>query len=245
MIPKTIHYCWFGGGKKPFLIRKCIESWHRFLPDWKFVEWNENNFDVNCIPFIQQAYEERKWAFVADYCRFYAVYNHGGVYLDTDVEVKKNLDIFLENDCFAGTEHRITSAGNSFISVDASMFGGIKRHWYIKECLDFYKDKNFRQPDGSITGGVVQGVATDVLLPLGYQRMDKTQIIKDVKIYSSEFFTNKYTIDKNRKPYTIHHFDGSWTDDPQRGLLFKLCRKYDLMHWYRALESLRNRIIHK
>lgn len=121
------------------------------------------------------------------------------------------------------------------------MFGGIRHHWYLKECLDYYKDKSFRQPDGSITGGVVQGVATDILLPLGYQRSDKTQLVKDVKIYSSDFFTNKYTLDNNKNPYTIHHFDGSWTDDPKRGRLFKFCRKHDLMHWYRALESLKNK----
>lgn len=82
MIPKTIHYCWFGRGKKPYLIRKCIKSWRKSMPDYEIKEWNEDNFDVNAIPFVREAYAERKWAFVADVCRFYACYYDGGIYLD-------------------------------------------------------------------------------------------------------------------------------------------------------------------
>jgi len=239
MIPKIIHYCWFGGGKKPYLIRKCIKSWHRIMPDYEIKEWNESNFDIHCNLFVKQAYEEKKWAFVADYCRFHAVYNHGGIYMDTDVELFKPLDIFLTNSCFAGTELRESSPGEFFISVDASMFGAVKGHWYINECLNFYHDKTFRKADGTITGGVVQGVATEILLPLGYRREDSTQIIRDLKIYDTSFFSNITSLNKDANPYTIHHFDGSWTDSPQRGRFFKFCRRHDLMHWYRRIEKLK------
>ena len=81
MIPKVIHYCWFGKRKKPYLIRKCIRSWHKILPDFEFKEWNETNFDINICPFVRQAYDEKKWAFVADYCRFYALHMEGGGYI--------------------------------------------------------------------------------------------------------------------------------------------------------------------
>ncbi|MDD6061365.1 MAG: glycosyltransferase, partial [Oscillospiraceae bacterium] len=106
MIPKTIHYCWFGRGEKPKLVQKCMASWQKNLPGYTFVEWNEDNFDVNQNLFVQQAYAHRNFAFVSDYARAQALYNEGGIYLDTDVEVLKSFDAFLENRFFAGFEEK-------------------------------------------------------------------------------------------------------------------------------------------
>lgn len=241
MIPKVIHYCWFGRGKKPHLIRKCLESWRNIMPDYEIKEWNEDNFDVNAIPFVKQAYEERKWAFVADVCRFYACYHEGGIYLDTDVEVFKRFDDFLKCNFFAGTEVRSAQDVDDYVTVDASAFGCERGHWFAKACLDWYRDKPFRLSDGTIPGGVVQVVATSVLEPYGYRRVNECQTVRDVRIYSTEYFANVTTVDKGKTLFSLHHFDGSWNDSPSRGFLFRFCRKHDLMHIYRALEKIRKK----
>lgn len=208
------------------------------MPDYEIKEWNEDNFDVNALRFTREAYAERKWAFVADVCRFYACYNEGGIYLDTDVEVFKRLDEFIKYPCFAGTEVRTTNNGY-FITVDASAFGCEKNNWFIGKCLEWYNDKPFHETDGSISGGVVQVVATRILEPYGYKRENIVQNVENVRIFPNTVFTN-LTLPYNKKNiYTLHHFDGSWNDEPTRGWLFKFCRRYDMMHWYRRLERFR------
>lgn len=240
LIPKVLHYCWFGRGNKPHLIRKCLESWRRIMPEYEIKEWNEDNFDVNAIPFVRQAYAEKKWAFVADVCRFYACYNEGGIYLDTDVEVFKRFDEFLQYNFFAGTEVRTTQEG-FFTTLDASAFGCVRGHWFAKACLDWYHDKPFRLTDGSIPGGVVQVVASMVLEPFGYKRLNEFQQVKDVAVFPNTFFANVTVEYDVNKVFSLHHFDGSWNDSPSRGWLFRFCRKYDLMHIYRSLERLKNK----
>lgn len=236
MIPKVIHYCWFGRGKKPYLIRQCIKTWRKNLPDFEFREWNESNFDVNVCKFVSDAYKEKKWAFVADYCRFYALYNFGGIYLDTDIKVYRDLSPFLHHEFFAGTEVRTAEKTDDFVTVDASTFGCEKGHWFTKMCLDFYKDKPFRLADGSIPGGVVQVVATRILEKYGYQRKNEDQKIKDVQIYSTQYFANVTTQNRGKQLYTLHYFDGSWISDPKRGKVYNYCREHDLMHYYRFVE---------
>lgn len=161
-----------------------------------------------------------------------------GVYLDTDIQVFRNLKPFLDNNFFAGTEVRSSLNADDFITMDASTFGCIKGHWFTKKCLEFYNDKPFRLEDGSIPGGVVQVVATRILEPYGYKRINCDQTIKDIKIYSTEYFANITTINKGKNLYALHHFDGSWIADKNRGFLYKFCRKYDLMHYYRLLEKI-------
>lgn len=132
------------------------------------------------------------------------------------MEVFKRLDEFLNHTCFTGSEVR-GFAPHQFISVDASAFGCEKGHWFIKACLDWYNDKPFRQVDNSISGGVVQGVATSILMPLGYRRENKRQTIKYVEVYPNTEFANKTAPYDKSSIYTLHHFDGSWTDSPSRG----------------------------
>ena len=135
MIPKVIHYCWFGNKKKSKLIRDCILSWKYYLPDYEIIEWNERNSDLS-IPFVKEAYKLKKWAFVADYIRFKVLYENGGIYLDTDVMVLKTFDHLLSNESFFGAEDE------EFIN--GAIIGSIKRNEFIKECISFYGQIDIR-----------------------------------------------------------------------------------------------------
>lgn len=132
MIPKRIHYCWFGGGEKKPLIESCYESWKKYLSDYEIIEWNETNFDIQTNLFVKQAYEKKKWAFVSDYVRVYALYHFGGIYLDTDVEIKQNLDRFLGHNAFGGFETKGI--------VLSSIWGASKGHVWPKKVLDYYEN---------------------------------------------------------------------------------------------------------
>lgn len=136
MIPKVIHYCWFGGNPKPEIIQKCIASWKRVCPEWEIVEWNESNYDISKSQFMQEAYASKKWGFVPDYARFDIVYQMGGVYLDTDVELFKSLDDWLKYDAFFAFE----SGRNIGCGLG---FGAEKGHQSVKECLKYYEERHF------------------------------------------------------------------------------------------------------
>lgn len=241
MIPKKIHYCWFGRGNKTHLIRKCIETWRRVMPDYEIKEWNEDNFDINCNEFVRKAYEERKWAFVADVCRFYACYTEGGIYLDTDVEIFRPLDSLLNQEFFAGIEFQ-ENAPQLRISIDVSAFGCIKGHPFALECLDYYKDKSFYLPDGTITGGTVQAVASLLGSKYGFEyRNEHQRLSNGVNIFPTPYFCNTSNKIENGVTFSLHHFDGSWVDYSDRGFLFRFCKKHDLSHIYKHLENLLGR----
>ena len=142
MIPKKIHYCWFGKGKMPELALKCIESWRVNLPDYELKEWNENSFDINSNFYVKEAYESRKFAFVTDYVRLYALYTEGGIYMDTDVEVLKNLDPFLDLPAFSGFEDNVHIPTGIMAAEKGSVWAG----WQLK----YYDDRHFLLPDGTL-----------------------------------------------------------------------------------------------
>lgn len=237
MIPKIIHYCWFGRGKKPYLIRKCLETWRQVMPDYEIKEWNEDNFDIKRNQFVCEAYKERKWAFVADVCRFYACYTEGGIYLDTDVEVFKRFDDFLNESFFAGFEHQ-ENIEEKRMSIDVSVFGCVKGHPFAKECLDYYDDKKFYQEDGTITGGTVQAVASRLGNKYGFEAKNELQELSNgVKVFPTPYFVNTSNKLSPQHSYSLHHFDGSWVDHRDRGFLFKFCKEHDLSHIYKLLEK--------
>ena len=131
MIPKVIHYCWFGGNPKSEIINNCINSWREFCPEYEIIEWNETNFDVNSIPYIKKAYEEKKWAFVSDFARLWIIYHKGGIYLDTDVLLHKSLDELTKYDCWLASEDvRYVATGLGF--------GAVKEHFLIKNMMEAY-----------------------------------------------------------------------------------------------------------
>ena len=144
MIPKRIHYCWFGRGQMPEMAVKCIASWHRFMPDYEYRLWNEDTFDVNSIPYVKEAYEAGKYAFVTDYVRLFALYTEGGVYMDTDVEIIKPLDNLLSLTAFTGYEG--SKKQPPVTGIMASEAGGV----WVKEQLDSYNGIHFVKENGML-----------------------------------------------------------------------------------------------
>lgn len=207
MIPKTIHYCWFGGKDLPNLASRCIESWKRILPDYEIKCWSEENYDIeNSVPYLKEAYFTKKFAFVSDYVRLYALYNEGGIYMDTDVEVIKDFSNLLGENAVLGYEDD-NSLTTAFIAVPP------KAIW-IKELLDLYEKRSFIREDG------VLDLTTNVTFISDYLK-EKGMIINgeylnkdDIEIYPSEYFSprswdkGKYHITDNT--YTVHYFAGTW-----------------------------------
>lgn len=192
---------------------KCIESWHKFMPDYEYKLWNEDNFDVNSIPYTKEAYEARKFAFVSDYVRLKALYEEGGLYMDTDVEVYKSFDDLMNLTAFAGyegTKHHPVGTG-----VIASEKGGA----WVKEQLDYYSDElHFIKSDGSfdLTTNVVT-VSKRMKLN-GFIPNEKYQVYKDLHVFPVEYFCPLQTTGElliTQDTYCNHHFCGSWNDLPK------------------------------
>ena len=212
MIPKIIHYCWFGGKEKTILAKKCIESWKRYCPDYEFIEWNEENFDLSYCPYVKEAYEEKKWAFITDVVRLYALVNYGGIYMDTDVEVLKPLDDLLELSAFSGFQ--------TVDSIPTGIIAAEKEHALFRELLDDYKDIHFRLSDGSVNMETNVVKITNTCLKYGLILNNQKQEINGFTLYPVEYFCAKDILTgkliDNSNTYAIHHFAGSWTTKKNR-----------------------------
>ncbi|MDU2211344.1 MAG: glycosyltransferase, partial [Eubacterium sp.] len=204
LIPKKIHYFWFGGGEKSELIQSCIESWKRHAGDYEIIEWNETNCDVNENRYVKEAYEAKKWAFVADYFRIKVIYEHGGIYVDTDMEFKSRIDILRGNTAFFAFETRD--------AVHAGILGATRKHELIKEWLNTYKNDCFKKDDGTYnTAYTVVKRLTDILIKKYKIKMNgkHQELDGGIKVYPP----NMLTIDVyDGKNITVHHYDASWWD---------------------------------
>ncbi|WP_338449837.1 capsular polysaccharide synthesis protein [Niallia oryzisoli] len=206
-IPKIIHYCWFGGKEKPELVKKCIESWKQNLRDYEIVEWNEQNFNVNCNDYVRQSYEAGKFAFVSDYARVHALYHIGGIYLDTDVEVFKPFDNLLHHESFWGFEQE------NFIAT--STIGAAKGNKLIKQFLVSYSDKKFLHEDGSFNELTNVAIITKMLEGLGmkpdgkYQEIDGLGVFYPQTYFSPFDYINCRSF-KTDETYAMHYFYKSW-----------------------------------
>lgn len=213
MIPKIIHYCWFGRKALPEIAHMCIESWRRNMPDYEIIEWNEDNFDINANQYIKGAYREKKYAFVSDYARLNILYNHGGIYFDTDVEVIKPLDEIIEKGAFMGCERN--GGKDEVIAVNPGLGLACEASMPIyKELLDLYASLSFYKENGSLNLTTIVQITTDMLMSHGLQSIEGIQYVAGCCIYPSEYFCPKsgylgqmFIADKS---YTIHHFKGSW-----------------------------------
>lgn len=196
-IPKKIHYVWVGGKEKPKDIQRCMKTWKKFLKDYEIIEWNENNFDINSHPFVKAAYEAKKWAFVSDYIRAYALYTQGGVYFDTDIIMVDSIDDLLENRAFVGYE----APEFPFTAV----FGAEKGHPFVKDILDSYEnvEKEFDFKNNN-TISVSKILIDKYECELG----NKEQMLPEgIKVYRDGVLCN---ISKETK--TIHVFTTTWLD---------------------------------
>lgn len=213
MIPKVIHYCWFGGNPLPPLAVKCINSWKKYLPDYEIKEWNESNFDVNVIPYTQEAYEAKKYAFVSDYARFWILYRYGGLYFDTDVEIIKPMYDIVARGPFMGCEKE--ASDTSVASVAPGLGLGVNPGLGLyKEILDLYSTLHFRREDGSFNLKTVVQYTTGLLCKHGLKNMNNIQICADVWVYPVDFFCpisvkdGKLRVTENTR--SIHHYSQSW-----------------------------------
>lgn len=232
MIPKKIHYCWFGGAEMSPFIKKCMETWKKYLPDYELVLWNEEKFDINSIPFVKEAYESKKWAFVADYVRFYALYTEGGLYFDTDIKVLRSFpSTWLDrgffsahevhpgllvpeqiNESFLPAKNNIKIDGFSILSA---IMGSDVAHPFVKDCLDIYHNMDFLDKSGNIRnkGEIIIGqILIRAGLKYGYRFENVEMIIdKDMLILPSNILVGN-SIHLDNDSYAIHLANGSWVE---------------------------------
>lgn len=214
MIPKIIHYCWFGRNPLPPLAIKCIESWKKYLPDYEIKEWNEDNFDVNIIPYTQEAYAAKKYAFVSDYARFWVLYRYGGVYFDTDVEVIKPMNDILAKGAFMGRE---SDSSGVAPGLGLACQSGMS---FYKSIISFYDTLHYLNVDGSQNQTTIVEYTTTILQQYGWIDNMEIQNVDGITIYPEDYFcpisilTKKLNITSNT--CTIHHYSASWMDNKKK-----------------------------
>lgn len=216
-IPKRISYCWFGNNPIPDKVKKCITSWKKMCPDYEIIQWDESNYNVNKIPYIRDAYKEKKWAFVSDYARLDIIYEYGGIYLDTDVELIKNIDFLLEQEAFMAIEK-----GNSNVATGLG-FGAMPRNKIIKQLLDIYSNTSFYKEDGNLNLKACPVITTDLLENYGYVRKDTLQYVANFTIYPSEYFCPmdfNGVMQKTKNTVGIHWYDATWLDESDKHIHF-------------------------
>ena len=205
-IPKIIHYCWFGGKPLPKDVQRNIETWKENCPDYQIMRWDESSFDLDSNAYTKEAYEAKKWAFITDYVRLFALYTYGGIYMDTDVEVLKPLDLFLQEPGFSGFERKN--------AVPTGIMGAKKGNAFIELLLTDYVDRHFKKSDGQLDLTTNVKLITQKAVQCGLKLNNKKQMVKDFVFYPTDYFCPKdyRTLELNITPntYTIHHFNGSW-----------------------------------
>lgn len=220
MIPKIIHYCWFGRGQMPELALYCIESWKKYLPDYELRLWNEDTFDVNSVPYVKEAYSVQKYAFVTDYIRLWALNKFGGIYLDTDVEILKPLDQFLTLPAFSGYEVIVNT---SFCPIMTGLMASEAGGTWVQEQLAYYNNKHFLKRDGTFANVFPNTneplpnpiTITKIMQDNGFVADGKYSVYKgNMHVFPTEYFcpmrwdTKELVITENT--FCIHHFSGSW-----------------------------------
>ncbi len=215
MINKVIHYCWFGGNPLDSTGIKCLESWKKFFPEYEIVQWNENNFDVTSIDFMAQAYKDKKWAFVSDVARLLVVYEYGGLYFDTDVEVIRSYEDILNDNSEAFFGLECDGCINSGLG-----FGAIKGHPFLKRLIEEYEKLDYTQYTDRISDVACPIITTNLLMKEGFTKENRKQNIAGITIYPSAYFdpidyrTGK--MKQTKLTHSIHWYNASWQDKNTR-----------------------------
>lgn len=215
MIPKKIHYCWFGGKPLPDEAKQYIESWKKYCTDYEIIEWNESNFDINCCCYVREAFEAKKWAFVSDYARFYVLYKYGGVYFDTDVEMIRSINDIVEKGAFMGIE-----AGKDILVNPGLGIGAESGNAIYREILDYYDSQSFYLNDGSVNKMTVVTRVSEILKKNGYKASGRIEKVRNITIYPEDYFcpmnyhNGKVNITENTR--TIHHYAETWHNPAER-----------------------------
>ena len=217
MIPKKIHYFWIGGNPKPESVIYCIESWKKYCPDYKIIEWNETNFDFTKNEYMRQAYKEKKWAFVTDYARLDVIYRYGGIYLDTDVELIKPLDSVLHYQGYMGFDKTIEK--DHYVATGLG-FGMEPKNSIIKEMMVDYENPGRDKEDGKIKYVPCPYLNTQVLQKHGLENVDRDQMIENIMVFASDVLCpksyNTLQVRTTERTLSIHHFDGTWQDSEMK-----------------------------
>lgn len=219
MIPRIIHYCWFGCGEMPELAKQCIASWHRFMPEYEYKCWNEDNFDVTSVPYVKEAYGAGKYAFVSDYVRLHALYSEGGIYMDTDVEVLKPYDDLLNLTGFIGFE------GTKHHPVGTGTIASRAHGEWVKEQRDAYSGIHFLKADGSFDLTTNPIRITEVMRKRGFLQNGLQQDYLDMRVFPVDYFCPRQTTGEiliTENTYCDHHFMGSWNEKKRSNFIFRL-----------------------
>lgn len=228
MIPKKIHYCWFGGKPVPAEHERYIRTWYERMSDYAVCRWDETNYDVHVIPFSEEAYRVGKYAFVSDYARLRILYDEGGIYLDTDVEVLRSLDDIVQKGCWMAVER--DKDGIDHVNLGLG-FAVTPAHPIIREAMDYYEQRHYIYPDGHRETIIIVPVLTDILRKYGLpERIDEPTTVAGITVYPHDYFSpkrdEKITLTENTR--TIHHYAASWRSpiyNRVRALLMKILSK--------------------
>lgn len=238
-IPKKIHYCWMGGNPKPESVLKCINSWKKYCPDYEIIEWNESNIDVTMNTYTKQAYESKAWGFVPDYLRLWIIYHHGGIYLDTDVQIIRSFDSLLDKGGFAGFED------DEHIALGLG-FGAEPKNQIIAKQMEVYENLQFINADGTLNRTPSPTYSTNVMKEFGIvANTGVPQCVDNFWCYPPEYFcpksfkTGMMKLTKNT--YSIHQFDASWYSDEEQKMKQKYWRDAQIDYWI----HLPNRVLMK
>ncbi len=212
-IPKILHYCWFGKGDKNETIVRCMDSWKKYCKDYKLIEWNESTFDLKKAPrYVKEAYKMKKWAFVSDYVRLWALYKYGGIYVDTDVEIIKSLNPLLNKEGFSGFSE-ITERN---FQIPAALMGSKPKNKYILYLLSYYAKRSFILPNGKPDLKANVFIITEMtVIKYKLKLNNKYQDIKDYEYYPGEYFNPKFKHHHHipiltKNTYCIHYHNESW-----------------------------------
>lgn len=221
MIPHILHYCWFGCGKIPQVALDCIASWHQYMPDWEYKLWNEDNFNINSTPYTKEAYAARKYAFVSDYVRLWALGKEGGVYLDVDFEVYKPFDDLLNYPAFAGVE------GSKHLPVMMGVCASEPHGQWVTEMLEAYHDRHFIKHDGSPDLTTNVQFITALMASNGFRQDGTEQDYKDLHVFPVDYFSPRHTTGeyiRTENTYCEHKGLGSWSENRRgwKGAVLKL-----------------------